>query len=494
MKMAFHKTACRCLRGALRQVQNAEQTQEIRLTEDLPDIGSILGAWGQFIARGKEWRSDCAMLSGGLMVWVLYKPEDGSALRCVDTWIPFQLRWPLPDQTPEGTLNVHVLTRFVDARTVSPRKIMVRGGVGAYGQMDVPVEAELCQLDAAGEDVELLRRSYPVRLSMEAGEKAFLMEETVDMPVEQLIYYSLKPEISDCKVLSDKVAFRGNGNLHMLYLSENGTLHSENFLLPFSQFAELRDAYSSEAQAVLTPVVTELELHRNEDGSLELKAGISAQYVVDDLTMVETVEDAYSPGRSLTMERQVLELPAMLEKRTEQLSSEQTVPGVSGELVDMSFLPDFPKQFREDGMWNLEAPGTMQMLYRGEDGTIHSANARWEGKMSIPADDRVQLRAVPNPAQEPGTVRNGEGFSVKTEVPLNLTFYGGSGIPMLTALEIGEEQEPDAQRPSLILRRAGEEGLWEIAKLCGSTMEAIRRVNGLEGEPAPGQMLLVPVR
>jgi len=64
---------------------------------------------------------------------------------------------------------------------------------------------------------------------------------------------------------------------------------------------------------------------------------------------------------------------------------------------------------------------------------------------------------------------------------------------MITGVELGEEKEPDANRPSLILRRAGHGRLWDIAKESGSTMDAIRKANGLQEEPAAGQMLLIPV-
>ena len=64
---------------------------------------------------------------------------------------------------------------------------------------------------------------------------------------------------------------------------------------------------------------------------------------------------------------------------------------------------------------------------------------------------------------------------------------------MVTGLAVGEREIMDPARPSLILQRMGEKGLWEIAKACGSTMEAIERANGLQGEPQVGQMLLIPV-
>ena len=82
---------------------------------------------------------------------------------------------------------------------------------------------------------------------------------------------------------------------------------------------------------------------------------------------------------------------------------------------------------------------------------------------------------------------------MRVELPLQLTASGGAGIPMVSALTLGDEIQPDAQRPSLILRRAGTDGLWELAKKTGSTVKAIREANKLQDDPKPGQMLLIPI-
>ena len=58
---------------------------------------------------------------------------------------------------------------------------------------------------------------------------------------------------------------------------------------------------------------------------------------------------------------------------------------------------------------------------------------------------------------------------------------------------MGDFKEPDPGRPSLVLRRVGQNTLWEIAKQTGSTMEAIVKANALEGDPDPSQMLLIPI-
>ena len=68
-----------------------------------------------------------------------------------------------------------------------------------------------------------------------------------------------------------------------------------------------------------------------------------------------------------------------------------------------------------------------------------------------------------------------------------------AGVEMVTGLELGEITPPAADRPSLILRRIGEESLWDMAKYYGSTEDAIRSANGLTDEPIPGQILIIPV-
>ena len=64
---------------------------------------------------------------------------------------------------------------------------------------------------------------------------------------------------------------------------------------------------------------------------------------------------------------------------------------------------------------------------------------------------------------------------------------------MLTQLNPGEPILQDPDRPALVLRRPGGESLWELARHYGSSVEAIRAANGLESEPAPDRMILIPI-
>jgi hypothetical protein len=94
---------------------------------------------------------------------------------------------------------------------------------------------------------------------------------------------------------------------------------------------------------------------------------------------------------------------------------------------------------------------------------------------------------------EAEAVFSGDGCVLTAGGSMQVDVFGEAGIGMLTALHLGEVTAADPNRPSLILRRSGDNDLWEIAKECGSTVEAICKANGLTGEPEENKMLLIPI-
>lgn len=498
MDFQFETEKITCLEPVLQEVRSTELTQQIKLPDAMPDIGKILAAWGQPILRGKEWDDGQLSATGGMLVWVLYGPEDGSSPRCLDGWIPFQLKWELPEEAAEGTARFLCRNRLVEGRGVSPRKISVRCELAVQAEAYSPLNRELETPAKESGDVEILVQTYPLRLMKETGEKSFSLDEELQLPdsapqPEKLLYCRMEPAITDKKVLADKMVFRGNGNLHILYSSEEGRLQSWDFALPFSQYAQLDREYGSDAQADVMPAVTGLECEIGEEGTLRLKAGITAQYIISDKQVLTVLEDAYCPGRELSLRRETVELPVVLENRREVLSAEQTLRADVGDVADAVFLTDFPRQRRSEDRVELEIPGAFQLLYYDAQGELCSDSARWEGKHTFYADDQSQITALPLP-QEPQTVTGAGQVLMKTELAMDMTTLAGQQLPLVTGLELGAQKLPDPNRPALVLRRAGDRRLWDIAKDSGAAMADIRRANGLEGEPLPGQMLLIPVK
>lgn len=498
MELQFDKTGISCLQQVKWENQTQELTQEIRLTEDMPDIGCVLGAWGQPLIRSKQWRSGCIEVSGGVMAFALYIPEDGSAPRNLQAWMPFNMRWDMPETKHDGTISVQCMLSGVDARSASARKLIVRAGVGVQAEALAPQERELCTPAQMPADVQVLQRTYPVQLPTEAGEKAFTMEETVNVPgsspaFSKMVRFALQPEVIDRKVMGDKVVFRGSAITHMLYLGEDGCLYSWDFEVPFSQYAQLDQEHDSSAKARVIPALTGLELEPDAEGQLHLKAGLTCQYIIYDCKMLQIVEDAYSNVRSVTPAQEQLELPVLLDTDSQLITAEQSF-GVQGTRVaDGVFYPEQPRLMREGDRVQLCLSGVMQMLYYDLEGNLQCETARWEDSRTLLSSPDTQSQADLSMTGKLQANITGAGGELRSDLVLNTRTQNSQGLCQVCGAELGEVTQPDPNRPSLILRAAGDKGLWELAKLCGSTVEAIRKANALEGEPDGRQLLLIPV-
>ena len=111
----------------------------------------------------------------------------------------------------------------------------------------------------------------------------------------------------------------------------------------------------------------------------------------------------------------------------------------------------------------------------------------------MPGGEEIRVRATVLPGASP-TAGTGNGLELKGDTVLDVNTSSRRGLPMVTGLALGEETAREENRPSLILRRAGNAGLWNIAKSTGSTVAAIQTANALEEEPTPERILLIPVR
>lgn len=498
MELPFEKKVCRYWKQKLYQLHTQEQTQELRIPDGMPDVGRVISSWGQIILRGKEWRERGIGANGGVMVWVLYQPEDGGDLQQMESWVPFQARLDMPPSDEDGCIRIQCVLRSVDARITSSRKLMLRCGIGLLVQALVPAEAELYTPGELPESLEVLRSSYPMMLTRETGEKTFMIDEELELPgavsqIDRLVYFQLEPELFDQKVLSSRAAFRGAGNLHVLYWNTDGKLCTYDFQVPFAQYVDLDGEYESDAQISNLFCVTSLELDL-EDGILHLRCGMVTQYTVQDRSVFDLVEDAYSPSADVEMTRQTLTLPAQLDSRQQTVELSQVIPGRDDQLVDQWVRMELPRVDHQADRTQVRVDGFFGALMEGKDGTWTEQTAKGTGEISQRDHCTTDNVCFSWRKGVVGCRREGGDWRVDTQVVLDLSTVSTRSMDVVTSMKIGAERTPDPERCSVIIRAKGEdERLWDLAKRCGSTVSAIERLNHLEGEPDAEQLLLIPV-
>lgn len=494
MELQFEKTAWPCLTTATAQAKSEERTQEVRLGDNMPDIGRVLAAWGQVLLRGKEWRSSGITVSAGVMAWVLYAPEDGSEPRLVESWLPVQMKWEFPETRHDGAILADCQLASVDARSVSARKLMIRAVVSTFAEAVVPESVDVWAPGQLPEDVQLLKRSYPVCLPREAGEKSFAVDEEWQLPapVSRMLCYRMQPEIVDTNVVAGKAVFRGSAVFHILYEDTDGNFHSLDQAYPFSQFADLDRDYDTDAQVRVVPGVTNLEVETENPDRLRIQAGIVGQFVVSDHAVLEVVEDAYSNRRPVTVQQEELLLPTELDRSEQTLRLVTEEPLEADHVIDTIFLCGQPRIRREADGVNIQQDGLFQLLYES-NGELKGMAVHAEGELAVKAGDDTTVYASSGVEGVPQISLGKNQVNLRGDVSVTAVTTTDRGIPMVTGLSLGELTPKDPSRPSMILRRSGGAALWDLAKNTGSTMEEIMRINQLQGEPEADRLLLIPI-
>ena len=204
------------------------------------------------------------------------------------------------------------------------------------------------------------------------------------------------------------------------------------------------------------------------------------------------VEDAYSPIRKVEPQVETLILPAIESMDTQTLLLQHAM-SAEGMPVDVSARCDQVRKQSLPEQVRLEIPALGQILYYDLEGGLQSTTSRWEESIYTEpvTDGEMEVNILPTGQCNVEPSEN--GMMVETDVMLETVVTSTKGLPMVTGLEMGQPMPKDPNRPSVILRRATSDGLWEIAKATGSSMEAIRKANDLQSDPEEGRMLLIPI-
>ena len=495
MQLQWDRTKIPAMGTVAQGIQNQEQTLEIRLGEDMPDIGHIICGWGQPLLRGKDWHAEGFGVSGGIMVWILYGPEDGSAPQCVEGWMPFQLKWSLPPTERDGTICCDIRLRGVDARVLSARKMMLRAQISALGEALLPTEVAYVSCCEVPQHIQLDKKTYPVLLRSEAGEVAITVDEDIPVPgakPKKILSCTLEDRLTEQKVVGSRAIFRGECSLHLNYFDEAGEIHSCDLSAPFAQYAQLDRDYDKQTDAEAVLAVSALEPEFTEDG-LRLKCTLVCQYKILEQHQIEAVQDAYSTKHEIEFDLQETAIPVVLDRRMERRSIQQNGPGEAGEIVDTCLYMEQPVMRRNGNRVDMQLPGAVQVLSRDEHGAYHGNIIRFADQWSLNADDHTALQWIATPENRPRAGIGADGIEVQCDLDLRLCATAQQTIPQIREIRVGQEKQMPRERPSMILRRPGDASLWELAKQYGSTVEQIRQANGMDEGMEKDKMLLIPI-
>ena len=498
MELEFQAYTMPYLRQTLSKTQNCEETADMVVPDSLPDIDRIVLCSADVMMRSKQCSGGAVTVSGGIHADVLYCAQEDPEPRRLEVYLPFTVKTDAPDVSDDAQIQFRAWIRSADARMINSRKISVCVNFGCELQAYQPDEITLYQPPEVPENIQLRCCEYPMDFVVDAGEKPFRMTEEVQLPATNPLgdlVLCCKPEleITEQRLAGNKAAFKGLAHISLLYMDENGNPIPFETRFPFSQFCELGAVYDGESLWI-TPIITGCEVERvthADQDALSIDLHILAQCTVVRKTNVTLCEDAYAIGGRLKPCWADYTFTDRLDRQTNTYSVREGYSGDVREVLCTQVLADTPEVRRVEGGVEVAVPCTAELLYYDGEGQLQGASVHARAAEKLLLAENADCGAAVENAECSASV-SADGAEIRVTMQVCAQCRAQREYRAIKSFEYTPEETPQRRRCAVIARRLRDgETLWEIAKANGTSVQAICDANGLDGDAAETDMLLL---
>lgn len=501
MELVFQEQKLEYLSRILCDTVSQEQTADVIIPDSMPDAERVAEAFGTLLIRAEECGEDSAAVSGTVQAGALLVGEDGSVQR-VDAEIPFSVRRDFPKQTDECVMQSRCVLRSVDARLLNSRKVLLRVCVSCTISVYAPKTCTSYDISEPAPNLQLKRTVLPLRLPAQLGEKSFAVNEVLELPsgrpeILRLLKCLYRTEIEEQRMVGNKAVFKGALTVHALYEGDDGELHTYDWSIPFSQYAELeRELDEGDLRTELSLTSAEAEPD-SQFATRRLLVGVNllAQCTVFGVQNVSVIEDAFCTDAELTPTWEEWSMTAILDQQEFRETATAESDQQAQRIVDCWFLPDEAAMQRADGTMQIELPITCSVLYYDAYGKLQGKNLRPSVRMETQLAENARCSVTQVSGGETFCSAGSGGISLRVPVKVGVDSFAEHEIRAVSGGEITKTEETAPRRPAVLLRLTDkEESVWEIAKSCRANMQLITAANELSGASVPaGTLLLIPM-
>lgn len=287
-----------------------------------------------------------------------------------------------------------------------------------------------------------------------------------------------------------KAVLKGEAAVTCLALQEDDAVRVLTSTTPFTQILEMPE-FDEGDQVSARLAVREIDCRLEPDGLLSYTVGASAMITMRRAQTVQRIDDLYLPGKELHLQQEKVTLhsmPPATPFMAETTETVQTAQHVS-HIIAASAVNCGAKRVGED---ELLITAAVQVLYLGDDQQLCSLQRTLPLTMPCAAKGEVSQIELAVRASSAGE----QGVALTVSASGQTALEAQQAFRHINELEAGDAAAA-LSGVTLVMRYIDQEqALWDIAKACGTTMDAIRRANELpaDAKTAAATMLLIPTQ
>lgn len=466
-----------------------EENAECVVPDSMPDLGVIVDTDAILSLRSKDLSGGRLSVAADISVKILYQPEGQSVLRSLSVSMSSSLTAAVTAEDDCIPL-VRLRVRTAEAKLLNSRKASVRIELAGMGYCYQKRKLELVSgVSACACAVETLAESSTACLISDVREKTFVLTDDFTLPaglddVEAILTQRVTLTTDDMEFADDKLVFRGRA-CSFLLLRQEENVYPCSYESSFSQIMEISGDVEPAPEITLALTGAYFDMPDHSGGKIGMELHLLAQVVCRKKAELCYVADAYSNQRVLKTEFSETALCCRQRDAVVRHSISCTAKAPR-EIGDILFARGSVSSavMGEDG---IDLSVNLRAVYRRSDGGYGCISRRVQETVAVESGEGESLCISGAAVTNVFSAVSAGGIDLRASVELHLQAQCLSTLRHLSGLEAEDDRLPDAPSVTL-LRCAGEDELWQLAKTHRSTRAAILEANGGRSEG----LLLIP--
>ncbi len=443
-------------------------------------------------------------------VKILYCSENSSTLQCINQKMTFNKSLTLSQAVEKPIISLTPKTDHINCRVVNQRRIDMRGAVSVkikiIGEKNQEVISDIFGMNSQikKKPVEFAAKKIHAFKSLSVADDFEL--NASNQSIVSIIRTSAVLEISDKKIIANKLVIKGDAKINVLYSCENG-LETMKFPLPFSQIVDMEGLDESFVCNIKTDVVScDITTAPDSNGeSRIMKCEVRINLICNAVKTLNTelVTDVYSTSYPCEFASYKLKIRQSPVEICETFQQNITLENDSGSVESVYDVWCTPKNINtsintDEKCLVISGMTDFCVMVKNENGMpsiIEKAEA-FEHKIPVNCSETSSINIDITACDCSYTIVSSDNISIKAELKITGTLSPAAVYDAITEVNFDDTVKKVRDGDYALKLYYGIEGedIWEIAKRYSTSVRAIMEENELDSEQLSNNgMLLIPI-
>ena len=445
-------------------------------------------------------------IEGTANITVIYCDEDNNIF-AAEKEMPFKKSVEAPFALDGGNAEVTLTPVTQSFKAVTERKISIKATLN----MDIKVtdkEINSVISNLEDEDFETLCGSTKAVIPIGKAEKFFIIDEELNLKdtsdsIEKIIFTHHNADISETKILNNKIVVKGNLNIELFYRTTNNTYEDFNTKLPFNQIIDFNgvgeDCNWDAGVEISNINVTARTSQNGECKTVMLVAKLCVSANAFCEKDIPLVYDLYSKNYETEIEREEICFNKVIHKSKESFICKKSISLPENSLGEVIKLwcesGKCINKITEQGL-TICGNITVCTFVKENSGNIVYVERDIDFDYPINLNEKLNSPICTANAEILNTnftVISGGNIEISMELEISSSVYDHFNISAVSKINIDESKRVSNKTSIFAYYAEKGENVWEISKNFLADRKSFLEINELQGETVlTPAMLIIP--